>query len=232
MQATNASVIAMNVLTAPNVAFASLRERPTLLVPLVLLIAAAVAASFLYMNGVDIVWFFEQQMQQNPDANAEQIERFERFIENVPQAGIAATLSSFAALGVGAVLLLQALYFKIVTWITRDEVSYKHWFSMVAWCALPSLLSSIASIVKLLSSDVSLMPSTSVNPLTFANLFGIDTAGASELAQLAANSDPMSLWTIVLMIVCYRTFTARNLAVATGIVLGPTIAIVAIRLLS
>jgi hypothetical protein len=232
MQATNDSVIAMNVLTAPNLAFAALKERPTLLVPLLLLIAAAVATSFLYMNGVDIVWFFEQQMQQNPDANADQIERFNRFIENVPQVGIAATLSSFAALGVGFALLLQALYFKIVTWITRDQVSYKHWFSMVAWCALPSLLGSLASIVKLLTSDVSLMPSTAVNPLTFANLFGIDTTGAGRLVQLAANIDPMSIWTFVLLIVCYGAFTARNLAVATGVVLVPTLVFVALRLLS
>jgi len=232
MNDNRASVIAVNILAAPDSAFAALKERPTFLVPLLLLIAAAVAAAFLYMNGVDILWFFEQQMQQNPDVDADQIERFNRLIENIPQGALAATLSSFAALGVGIVLLLQALYYKVVTWITRDQVSYKHWFSMVAWCALPSLLSSIASIVKLLSADVSLMPSTAVNPLTFANLFGIDTADAGGLVQLAANLDPMSLWAVVLMIFCYRTFTGRNLAAAAGIVLIPTLAIVALRLLS
>ena len=82
MNDNRASVIAMNLFTAPGAAFAALKAQPTFLVPLLLLIAAAVAATFLYMNGVDILWFFEQEMQQNPDVNADQIARFNRFIEN------------------------------------------------------------------------------------------------------------------------------------------------------
>ena len=229
MNDNSAGVIAMNLFTAPNAAFAALRERPTLLVPLLLLIAAAVTATFLYMNGVDIVWFFEQEMQRNPDVNADQINRFNRLIENVPQGGIAATLSCFSALGIGAVLLVQALYFKIVTWIARDRVSYRHWFSMVAWCALPSLLTSMASIVNLLTADVSLMPRQAVNPLSFANLAGLEYTDAG-IGPLLAGYDPMRIWSLVLMILCYRSFTSRSLAASAGIVLLPTLAIVTLTL--
>jgi len=227
-----ASVIAMNVLTAPNAAFAALKGRPTLLVPLLLLFAAAAAATFLYMNGVDIVWFMEEQMRQNPDLSEEEIGQIGRVFENIPQAASAAAFACFAVLGVAFFLLLQALYFKVVTWITRDGVSYRHWLSMVAWCALPSLLTSVASIVKLLTSDLSLMPSEAVNPLSFANLLGIDTAGTDGLGRLAAGFDPLRLWTIVLLILCYRVFTGRSLAVATAVVLLPTLAIVALTLIA
>lgn len=225
------SAIAINVLAAPSTAFAALKQRPTLVVPLLLLLAAAAVTTFLYMNGVDIVWFFERVMQQNPDANADQIERFNRFIENVPQAGIAATLSSFAVLGVGFVLLLQALYYKIVTWITRDQVPYKHWFTMVCWCALPSLLTSIASIVNLLTADVSLMPQDAVNPLSFANLSGLEPAD-DGIGRLLASYDPLRIWSLVLMILCYRTFTGRSLTASAGIVLVPTLLIASLTLLT
>ena len=230
MNDNRASVIAMNVLTAPNAAFAALKERPTLLLPLLLLLAAAAVTTFLYMNGVDILWFFEQRMQRNPDVSADQIERFNRLIENVPQVGIAVTLSSFAVLGAGFVLLLTALYYKIVTWITRDQVSYRHWFSMVAWCALPSLLTSLASIVNMLTADLRLMPQEAVNPLSFANLAGLEAAN-DGVGQLLASYDPLRLWSLALMILCYRTFTARSLAASAGIVLLPTLLIVSLTLL-
>jgi hypothetical protein len=99
---------------------------------------------------------------------------------------------------------------------------------MVAWCSLPSLLSSLASIVKLLSSDLSLMPREAINPLSFGNLLGIEPAGA--LGRLLANLDPMTLWTVVLLILCYGIFTKRSLAVSAGIVLLPTIALIALAL--
>lgn len=231
MQSTNASVIAMNVLTAPNAAFAALQEKPTFLVPLLLLIAAAVAASFLYMNGVDIQWWSEQWLRQNPEMSEAQADRLLRLVENVPQVGIAVVAACFATLGVGAVLLVQALYFKVVTWITRDEVSYQHWFSMVCWCALPSLLTSIASIVNLLTSDVSLMPEETVNPLTFANLTGFE-ASDDGVRRLLSGYDPMRIWSLALMIVGYRTFAARSLAASAGIVLLPILLLATLTLLT
>ena len=232
MSATDATTVGINILTAPAAAFAALKERPTVLVPLLLLLAAAAATAFLYMNGVDILWFFEQQAGQNPDVTEEQAQQFAELIGSIPQAGIAAVLACAAMISVAVLLLLQALYFKIVTWISRDGVSYKHWFSMVAWCALPTLLTSIASIVKLLTSDVSLLPREEINPLSLANLTGIDTASGGALAGLLSNLDLMTLWSLVLMVVCYKTFTGRNYAVSFGIVLLPTVALVTLAALS
>ena len=231
MNDNRASVIAMNVLTAPDDAFVALRERPTLLAPLLMLIAAGVIATFLYMNGVDILWWSEEWTRQNPDLSEAQTNRLMRIVQNVPQIGIAVVSSCFTALGVGAVLLVQALYFKVVTWITRDEVSYRHWFSMVAWCALPSLLTSIASIVNLLTADVSLMPEEAVNPLSFANLAGLESTD-DGVGRLLAGYDPMRIWSLVLMVFCYRAFTTRSLVASTGIVLLPTLLIATLTLLS
>jgi hypothetical protein len=231
MKENGASLIAMNVLTAPNAAFPALKERPTLLVPLCLLLLAAFLTTFIYMNGVDIEWLFTSQAQGNPEITAEQAERVEQFAEfigSIPQATLAVLFACAAVASVGIVLLLQSLYFKIVTWITRDGISYKHWFSMVAWCSLPSLLSSLASIVKLLSSDLSLMPRGAINPLSFGNLLAIEPAGA--LGRLLANLDPMTLWTVALLILCYGIFTRRSLAASAGIVLLPTIALIALAL--
>jgi hypothetical protein len=228
MPASQASTIAINVLTAPGAAFSALRERPTLLVPLLLLMAGAAATTFIYMNGVDVAWLVEEQAGQNPDADAEQIAQFAELVARIPQTGLAVLFACVATLSVGIALLLQALYFKIVTWITRDQVSYKHWFSMVTWCSLPSLLASLASIVNLLTSDRSLMPREAINPLSFANLTGLDAADGGTLQQILLNMHPMTLWSLVLMILCYRCFTGRGLAASAGIVVLPTVAIAAL----
>ena len=231
MQAANASVIAMNVLTAPNVAFAALKERPSFLVPLLLLLGAAALTTFLYMNGVDLVWFFEQQAQQNPNVTEEQTAAFGRFLSRVPQAGVAVVLALLGVMSVGVLLLLQSFYLKIVTWIARDGVSYKHWFSLAAWCALPSLLTSLASVVNLLTSDLSLMPQQAVNPLSFANLAGLEYS-ADGAGRLLAGYDPIRIWSLVLMALCYRSFTGRPLIAAAGIVMLPTLVIVTLTLIS
>lgn len=231
MPASNASLTAMNVLTAPTVAFAALRERPTFLLPLLLLLAAAASTTFIYMNGVDIEWFFEQQAQRNPNVTEEQVAAFGRFLSRVPQAGVAVVLALFGVMSVGVLLLLQSFYFKIVTWVTRDGLSYQHWFSMVAWCALPSLLTSLASMVNLLTSDVSLMPQQAINPLSFANLAGLDYT-ADGAGRLLAGYDPIRLWSLVLMALCYRAFTGRPLIAAAGIVALPTLVIALLTLIS
>jgi hypothetical protein len=74
------------------------------------------------------------------------------------------------------------------------------------------------------------MPQESVNPLSFANLTGLETADDSA-ARLLASYDPLRIWSLVLMVLCYRTFTARSLAASTGVVLAPTLLILSLTLL-
>ena len=55
---SNVSILT-NIFTAPNDAFASLNERPRLLLPTLLLIVSFTVVSFYYLSHVDMGWFLD-----------------------------------------------------------------------------------------------------------------------------------------------------------------------------
>ena len=66
MAESSSLAIAMNIFTAPSAAFAALKERPRVWLPLLLLLGGYAAVSFMYMNSVDLGWFMDAQLAQNP----------------------------------------------------------------------------------------------------------------------------------------------------------------------
>ena len=87
---------------------------------------------------------------------------------------IRAAVTSASAVVAACIFLIQALYFKIVSAITKDGLLYKQFFALVCWSSMPILLSYLAQIVGLVISDVSLLPATeNLLRLVAAALFGL-----------------------------------------------------------
>src|SRR5215470_1915680 len=72
MADTSSIAIATNIFTAPNKAFAALRERSLLLLPLLVLIVGPTVTSFEYFSKVDLAWMMDTTLQQ-AQANNPQI---------------------------------------------------------------------------------------------------------------------------------------------------------------
>ena len=53
----------INIFASPREAFTAIKERPTFLVPLLLICFAAAAVNWLYLAEVDIGWLTEQQLR-------------------------------------------------------------------------------------------------------------------------------------------------------------------------
>jgi Yip1 domain len=219
---TSSVTIAINILASPAEAFRALKERPTFLLPMLLLMVAATTTTAWFFGGIDIQAFFEQLLAASGKLTDAQVtnvtERLAEFPRQTYVIGFAIGTPFSIVIG----LLLYSFYFKVVTWIVKDEISYKHWFSLAAWSALPTVLSQIASIVNMLSGDFSLMPLTKINPLTLTSLLGVETLGSANLDELAVSYDPMKIWAIVLAIVGYKIFTGRGIGRALLVVLIPT----------
>jgi hypothetical protein len=212
----------INIFAAPGEVFASLKERPRFLLAWLLIAFASAVVQFIYFSGVDVAWFFEEQMLANPNTTQDQAEQFIRLVTSVPQAGLAIVFALITALFVTIVFLVQALYFKIASQFTKDGLTYKHFFSLVCWSSMPGLLTSIASIVNLTTQDTSLMPSTDINPLTFWGLLGLEPLGAGTLDGLVMNTDPLAIWTLALLILGYKIISGKDWATATIVAIIPT----------
>lgn len=229
---SSASDIAVNIFTSPGAAFAAIREKPRFLLPLALILVLAGITTFIFMNGVDFQYMMEESVAANPDASEQDLANARQFgevIGSIPSVGLAAGATVLAIISAIVVYLLQALYFKLVSLVTRDGVTYKTWFSVVCFCSLPVLIRYLATLVNLLTSDISLMSQTDVNPLAFSNLFGIEAASVGS--GILANLDVTTLWSVALVILAYKAMTGKGIGTAAAIVLAPGLLIVGLTLL-
>ena len=229
MAESSSLALAVNIFTAPNQAFAALKERPRVWLPLILLIAGYAAVSFTYMNSVDIGWYLDQQVAQNPNLTEQQRE----------QAVTAATKLSPTVYGaIGAVLtptvivlvlFLTALYYTIVSFFSNDGVKLKQWFALCCWCMLPSLLGLVAQLVNLSVNDARFMLQDSVNPIAFGNLLSIERTTATPVVQrILLGIDITVFWQIALSVLGYQAFAKSSFTKSVIVVLGPLAAIVVI----
>jgi len=218
---------AINIFTSPGEAFAVIRERRSFLVPLVLIGIGVATINYLYLSEVDIGWMTEQQLRNQTivDLTDLQIETMANQAADRGRGRIIVQGMIGAMFGVPIFFLLQALYLKIVTLIRKDHIPFRQWFSLISWASLPSILASIASIVYLLTNDVRFVGQTSLNPLSFGNLLGLELEGSSTFATAAAGMGPINVWSMILVILGYRAFTDSGTIRAASIILAPVLVI-------
>jgi hypothetical protein len=226
-QNTSAAVVS-NIFTAPQAAFAAIKERPSPWLPLLVLIAGTFAVQFYYLQSVDIAWLIDTQLQAAGTLTDEQRRQAVDGTLRIPLSVLGVLQGFSSAILILVVYALGALYYTAISFATHDGVKFGQWFSLIAWCSLPGALGLLAALVNLAASDVRFMPQEHVNPLSFASLLAIDPQGATGVQRLLLAFDVTFLWAMVLQILGYQAFTQRSLVKSTVIVLGPLALIVLI----
>jgi hypothetical protein len=221
--------LALNLFTAPSQAFAALKERPSVWLPLLLMIIGYAAVSFTYMNSVDIGWFMESQLAQNAALSEEQREQAAAAAANVSPTLYGAIGAVTTPLFIVLVLFLTALYYTIVSFATSDGVKLKQWFALGCWCMLPQLLGIVAQLVNLSVNDARFMIQDAINPLAFGNLMGVERTAATPIVQrILLGIDVTIIWSVALSVIGYQQWTKKSLVTSVVVVLGPLAVIVLI----
>jgi hypothetical protein len=230
MTATTAGVLT-NIFTAPQLAFAAIKERPSPWLPLLAVILATCIVQFAYTQLVDLAWLIDSQLAASdlPAAQREQAVDAALQIPPLAYGFIAAVPSAIIILIVYALI---ALYYTGVSFATNDGIKYGQWLALTAWCSLPAVFGQIASLVNLAVADARFLPAQQLNPLSFSSLLGIDPQGATFIESILLSLDLTTLWSTVLQILGYQAFTQRSIVRATIVVLGPLAVIVLIGSLS
>jgi hypothetical protein len=224
--------ILTNIFTAPNEAFAALKERPRVLLPVLLLIVSFSAVSFYYLSHVDIGWFLDNQLRSGnaniTDAQREQAVAAAAKLSPLFYGALGALSTNFA---VFLIMLVVALYYTFVSFVTSDGVKLRQWFALLCWCALPQVLGQIAQIVNMTINDPRFMLQDSINPLAFGNLLAIDRTGAPIVQRILLGVDVTAIWTLVLQVLGYQSFSKSSFGKAAAVVLGPLALIVVVATL-
>jgi Yip1 domain len=221
--------LATNIFTAPSEAFAALKERPRVLLPVLVLLIGFSAVSFYFLSHVDMGFFLDNQLRSGnaniTDAQRDQAVAAAAKISPLVYGAIGAVTSSFF---VFLIVFIVAAYYTFVSFMTGDGVKLKQWFALLCWCTLPQVLGVVAQLVNMIVNDPRFMLQDAINPLSFGNLLSIDRTGAPIVQRILLGIDVTAIWTLVLQVLGYQAFSKSSLVKSAAIVLGPIALIVLI----
>jgi hypothetical protein len=228
---TSTAGVLSNIFTAPQAAFAAIKERPRPWLPLLLIIVSICAVQFTYMQVVDLPWLIDNQLAASDVPTAQREQAVEAALQLSPTLyGVFAAVPS--AMIILIVYALIALYYTGVSFASNDGVKFGQWFGLIAWTSLPAVFGQIASLVNLAVVDARFLPAQQLNPLSFSSLFAIDPTGATFVESILLSLDVTTLWSTVLQIFGYQAFTQSSIVKAAIVVLGPLALIVLVGSLS
>src|SRR5262245_46005536 len=189
-----------NIFTAPSLAFARLKERPSPWLGLLILLVGYAAVSYVYLQVVDLAWMLDHQLAQGGNlTDAQRTQAVDAALRISPAVyGVIGAVTP--SLFVLVIVALVALYFTGVSFATNDGVKYGQWFAMISWALLPIVIGLAATFINLLVSDARFLPQEKLNPLAFGNLLGIDFAEAPRGQRILLSLDISAVWAVALLV--------------------------------
>jgi len=215
----------VDIFLQPSKVFAAERERPTFLVPCVVLAALTVAFTLAYFFRVDPAWYADHMFDaQRGTMTAKEMAQAKSMMPGTHTMGV------FGALGgtitVGLMLAIIGLYFWLAAKVTGKPLTYRHGLSLAGWSAMPTVLGLVIALVGALTmapqSGIEGLMLTHVDPLL------VSIPAGQPGHRLAQNADLLSLWTTFLSALGWRVFTRASWMQAIVVALIPLALVYAI----
>lgn len=225
-QPTSALNTLTNILTSPVLAFRELNSRPTLLLPLLTLLAANIVLMLCFFASVDFAWLIEQMVNtQSLDKSAAERADMEKAMSGLTPLIMGGSAIVGVLLGVLVIFSLLAVYLLLANkLLDSEQLGFKHWFSFTCWCAMPTLFTALASLVNVFLTTDGQLSLEALNPISFNNLF-LHLPPHHPLFGPISSWDPMTLWNQLLMVLGFSYWMGKPLAKSAAIVLAPTLVI-------
>lgn len=181
-----------------------LRERPTWLLPALVLVGLAGASVYLYFSQVDAAWFIERSMlQSGEDVSEAQLEAARKAAPS--GAALAWSATGGVVVSTLLMLLLTGLYFLLAGKVSGLGVSYRQGLSLAAWTSLPLALGSLVTLAGLPGMD----PRTPLESLSYTTLdpLLVQLPADSAWKPLASSFTLLSVWTTWLVALGWKTWS-------------------------
>jgi hypothetical protein len=185
----------VGALVSPGATFRSLRQRPTWLPAMLVLILVTVVIQAFTFTKVDMVEVVQKAVQERgTDMSQEDIEQ-------------AAGIQSKVAVGCGIIFspafyLIAALLFMVLLNLAGGEVSFVGSLSVVVHGLMPFLIAGILSAVVIAGRSSLTLEEVKAGTLLASNLAVLAPAGASAVVvALLASLDVFTVWCLGLLTV-------------------------------
>ncbi len=218
----------INILTAPNDAFTAIREKPSILVPLLLIAMVPASVQYGYFQVVDREFLIEQLIEQTQAFVNAPEDQLRANLEQTNPGNLALQSVIGVMIFVPFVMCLYAGYLSLISKFTYDEIRYKQWLSFVVWTGIPSLFAAIAGWVVLLTSNDGMISLQDINPLTLNSLV---FQSQGSFAGLLNAINLTQIWSVILMTLGYMQWTGKSSVKSASIIMTPYLIIIAIAVI-
>jgi len=196
----------------PRKAFAEIDARPRFWFPLLVLVVTTVVIAVWYRSVVDLEWVTDRTIRASSFAKslteAQIEEAVKRSAGNRTLGTVATVLGT--PIAIVAIGLLGTLYLMLAGKVTRVRRSFKHWFALTWWAALPgAVLTLLGAAFVLLTATTTQIDQTELKPLSLNALFVQRTFDQPGYA-LFSSIDLIQLYGLYLGVVGVRAWSGRS----------------------
>ncbi|GAB1594996.1 YIP1 family protein [Lysobacter claricitrinus] len=217
----------VDIFLQPSKVFAAERERPTFLVPWLVLAALTVVFTLAYFSRVDASWYLDHMFDaKRATMTAKEIAQAKSMMPGAQKMGIFGAITG--PIAVALIFAVIGLYYWLASKVTGAALGYKHGVSLVAWSAMPGALGTLVGLV----GAMTMSPQTAIESLmlTHVDPLMVDSTG-SHWHRLAQGFDLLSLWCMFLAALGWRTFTGASWAKSLLVVVLPYLVVYAVMAL-
>ena len=206
----------------PAKAWQQQKERPTFLLPAVLVALAVAVPAVLYFLRVDPEWFSNYQLQaMAQEMTSAEIEQAKAFMPGAQATAWITGISSLVMLVI--VFAIMAAYYLLAGKVAGHAVSYRHGLSLSAWSSVPLLLAGIVVLFGIFTSSPQ-TPYTSLQLLNVDPLL-VDLPLDHPWSTLAKSFSLLNFWVWFLAALGWKTWFRSGWGQAIFVVLLPSLVI-------
>ena len=206
----------VGVFFEPKKTFADIAQRPTWIIPVILVILAAIGGSMAVSQRIG--WERIMRQQNEASSRMQQMTPEQRANAEAIQMKLAPAIAyGGPVVGVPIYCVVVAAVLLGITAIMSAGLRFKQVFAVVAWGGLPRVISSILAVVVVFLKNPDEFNIR--NPLAFNVGAFMDPNGSSKfMYALATSIDLFSIWTILLLATGLKAAAGKKLSFTGALV--------------
>ena len=212
----------VDIFLEPAKAWSGLKERPTFLVPALLVAVLTTLAGVVYFFHVDPAWFADYQLAQvGKDMSASEIEQMRQFMPGARTLGWITAVTTLVALAFAYTVL--ALYYLLAGKVTGNDVGFRRGLALTAWASLPMLIGAVVSIIATYTSA----PQSSYESMQMLNVdpLIVQLPIDHDWSRVAKSFSLLNFWVWFLAALGWKTWFRTGWGQALAVVMLPGVVI-------
>jgi hypothetical protein len=207
----------ITMLYEPAATFRRLQARPKGWLPMLALMATSTVLLLWYFSVVDFTWLLDQILASLKTA-AEREQAAKVMSKSLLQTSSLGTTLLFFPL----LFVVMGTYLMIVSKALSQGLSFGKGFALAAWSSVPGILLLPLGALQILLSPSGQLGFSELNPVSLNQLL-LHYEMVNPFASLADAVSLTSLWSLVLLVIGFETWTRAKRSTAILVVLIPYI---------